>query len=258
MAKVERVSGWVDRQQGRRWRAGTAVLVAVLCLVGPARAEDEPPAARTPSAPPGEVLDRVVAVVGGEVVTLSALEFEARVWLVERGALDAADAPLGTPALRAALELSLSQRLQVQDAERLEAFPVEPAEVEARLARLRGQFPSLAAFEAFLARHDADVPQLAALLARALRAERVLDRRIRLRALVTDAEVDRHFEAQAAELGEVPFESVREALRERLHRERYARLAREELARVRQEGDVRRVAPFAREPLAEASPGGAP
>ena len=256
MAKVERVLGRVDRQRGRTWRTGAAVLVATLCLSAPARAQGDAPAVRSPSGPPGEVLDRVVAVVGGEVVTLSALELEARVWLVERGALDAADAPLGQQALRAALELSLSQRLQVQDAERLEAFPVEPAEVEARLARLRGQFPGEAAFQAFLARHDADVPQLAALLARALRAERVLDRRIRLRALVTDAEVRRHYDAQGGDLGDVPFESVREALRERLHRERYARLAREELARVRAEGDVRRVAPFAREALPEA--GGSP
>ena len=75
----------------------------------------------------------------------------------------------------------------------------------------------------------------------------MLDRRIRLRSLVTDLEVRRYYDAHVSELGAVSFESVREALREKLHRERYAKLAAEELRKVREEGQVRRIAPCARQ-----------
>lgn len=201
------------------------------------------------AAPPrgeGRLVDRVVAVIEDRVLTLSELEFEARVALVQRAGVLAAEGPLDESALRAALELAISQRLLVSGADRMQAFEVEGSELQARLAALRERFGSEPALLAFLARHDADVDQLQAVLERSLRAERILDSRIRLRAQVGELELQRHYKQNEAEL-RAPYAAVRDSLRERLFRERYGALAAAELAQVQAGARVRRVAPFARE-----------
>ena len=196
--------------------------------------------------PPGRVVDRVVAVIENQVLTLSELEFEARVVLVQRGAIRAAEASLDEQTLRMALELAIDQRLLVAGADRLQAFPAERSEVEARLRAFRERFESESALLAFLARHDTDLDQLTVVLERGARAERILDSRIRLRAQVSEAEVRRHWQQHAAELGG-PYEAVRDSLKERLVRERYGKLAAAEFDQVRAKARVRRVAPLARE-----------
>jgi hypothetical protein len=210
-----------------------------------ARAQAAPQA--TAEAPArSHVIDRVVAVIENQVLTLSELEFETRVALMQRGAVGAAEAPLDEQTLRGALELAISQRLLVAGADRLQAFQAERSEVEARLKAFRERFENEPALLSFLARHDADLEQLSAVLERGVRAERILDSRIRLRAQVGEAEVRRYWEEHKAALGG-PYESVRDALKERLVRERYGQLAKEEFAQVRAGAQVRRVAPFARE-----------
>ena len=202
--------------------------------------------AQAPRAGEGHVIDRVVAVIGGQVLTLSELEFEARVALVQRGGVRAAEASLDERTLQGALELAINQRLLVAGADRLKAFPAERSEVEARLRGFRERFADEPSLLSFLARHDADLEQLSGVLERSVRAERILDSRVRLRAQVSEAEVRRHWEENKAALGG-PYESVREGLRERLVRERYGLLAKEEFAQVRAGARVKRVAPFARE-----------
>ncbi|WNG26307.1 hypothetical protein F0U62_21480 [Cystobacter fuscus] len=192
------------------------------------------------------VLDRVVAVVGGQVLTLSELEFEARVALVERGGVRAADERLDERTLLGALELGINQRLLVAGADRLQAFAVDRSAVEERLRRFRERFEDEPALLSFLARHDADVDQLMVVLERSVRAERILDSRIRLRAQVSEAEVRRYWEEHKSTLGG-SYEGVHDALKERLMRERYGELAKEEFKRVRADARVRRVAPFAQE-----------
>jgi hypothetical protein len=232
---------------GSCFRATGWLAVALLAL-GPAGARAGGGEAGETS-PPGAdraVLDRVVAVVEGEVLTLSALDFEARLALVERGGVQAAEGPLDDETLRRALELAVSQRLQVLEAERLQAFPLDPAQLSGRLARLRARFVSPEAYQAFLERHEADEDMVQTVVARALRAERILDSRVRLRAQVSEAEVRRYYDARAHELAG-PYETLRPALRDRLVRERYAQAAAAELARVRAGAQVKWVAPFARE-----------
>ncbi|QRO02633.1 hypothetical protein JRI60_22700 [Archangium violaceum] len=205
-------------------------------------------AAEEPAAPEGRVIDRVVAVIENQVLTLSELEFEARVTLVQLGGVRAAEAPLDEQTLQKALELAIGHRLLVAGADRLQAFQAERSEVEARLRSFRERFESEPALLGFLARHDADLEQLTAVLERGVRAERILDSRIRLRAQVSEAEVRRYWEEHKATLGG-PYESVRDALKEKLVRESYRRLAKEELDKARASARVRRVAPFAREAL---------
>ncbi|HEX5753562.1 MAG TPA: hypothetical protein VFZ09_45630 [Archangium sp.] len=235
-----------------RYRQGTKTVLVVgwLALVPVAAARPpapEPPAEPSSGASGGgsRVIDRVVAVIGTQVLTLSELEFEARVSLVQRGGMRAADASLDEKTLRGALELAINYRLLVAGADRLQAFQAERSEVDARLRAFRDRFEDETALLAFLARHDADLEQLTAVLERSVRAERILDSRIRLRAQVSDAEVRRYWDENKGTLGG-PFEAVRDTIREKLFRDRYNKLAGEEFKQVRESASIRRVAPFAR------------
>ncbi len=223
------------------------LLLAAWLTVVPVAAFAQAQAGGVPAgAPEGQLIDRVVAIIEGQVLTQSELEFETRVALIQRGAVEAAVAPLDEETLRGALELVIGQRLQVLSADRLEAFTAEQAEVEARLSGFRRRFESEEAFQGFLARSGADVKQLTEVLKRSVRAERILDSRIRLRAQVGEAELQRYFEQHAGDYPE-GYAAVKSRLRDKLFQERYKALAAEELAQVRASAQVRRVAPFSRE-----------
>src|SRR5689334_15684289 len=118
--------------------------------------------------PVDAVVDRVVASIEGQVLTLSELDFEARIALVERGGLQAAFAPLDDEILAGALELSIDQRLQNLEAEKLQAFPLEAGELEATLAAFERKFDGPAGLDRFLESQEADRQQLAALFSRQL------------------------------------------------------------------------------------------
>ncbi len=186
-----------------------------------------------------EVLDRVVAQVDGQVITLSDLRFEARVAMVERGGASLAETPLDEATLRSALELAIAQRAAGAEADRLGSFPLEASDVEARLQRFEARFANHAAFQRFLDASGADVSQLREVLGRALRAERALDARVRLRAQVSEADVRRAWEAEGSPGS---FEQARAALHEQLVRQRYEAAARDELAKLRAAAQVRIVA----------------
>jgi hypothetical protein len=195
----------------------------------------------------GRVIDQVVAVIEGQALTQSELEFETRVELIQRGALQAAFEPLDEEALRAGLEQAINVRLQVLSADRLEAFPAEKEEVEARLARFHDRFEREEAFKGFLARSGADVKMLTELLERQVRAARILDSRIRPRLqVVSDTDAQRYFQQHASEYPE-GFPAVKLSIQNKLRQEQIARLAAEDVNQLRASAQIRRVAPFARE-----------
>jgi hypothetical protein len=196
------------------------VLGALLCA-GPARAR---------------VLDRVVALVDGRVLSWSQLDFEARVMLIDRGGIQAATGPLDASTLQGALELAVAQRAATAEADKLNTYPVEPAEIDQRLRNFESRFASPAAFQAFLKAQDADRAALAEVLARAIRTEKFIEGRVRLRAQVAESEVRKAWEADRAGQS---WEQARGPLRERLERERAYVLAREALAQLRASIPVR-------------------
>ncbi|HYH95997.1 hypothetical protein [Hyalangium sp.] len=196
--------------------------------------------------PTGRVIDQVVAVIEGQVLTRSELEFETRVALVQQGALQASFAPLDDEALKDGLEMAINLRLQVLSADRLEAFPTEQAEVEARLGRFRASFEGEEAFQRFLVRSGADLKLLAEVLERRVRAERILDSRVQPRAQVSEAEVLRYYQQHASEYPE-GYAAVKIRLQNQLKKERYDQFAAKDLAELRDAAQVRRVASFARE-----------
>lgn len=196
--------------------------------------------------PEGHVIDQVVAVIEGQVLTRSELEFETRVALVQQGGLQAAFAPLDEEALKGGLEWAINLRLQVLSADRLEAFPADQAAVEARVEKFRDLFESDDAFRAFLARSGADLKLLIEVLERRVRAERILESRIRPRVQVSETDVRRYYQQHASEYP-AGYDAVKVRLQNQLKKELYDQLAAQDLAELRDAAQVRRVAPFARE-----------
>jgi hypothetical protein len=202
--------------------------------------------AAEPASQPGQVIDRIVAVVegveDGRVITWSDLTFEAAVALVQRGAMQASTATLDDQALRTALDFAIAQRLLIAEADKVGAFQPDDGELDAATRAFEARFESPAAFQRFLRRHDVDRAALREVLRRTLRAERVLDGRVRLRAQVSEADVRRYYDQHQQELNGT-YEEIRQALREKLLREKYAALVAAEVQRLKKVGDVRLISP---------------
>ena len=180
-----------------------------------------------------------MALVDGRVLSWSQLDFEARVMLIDRGGVEAAAAPLDASTIQGALDLAIAQRAATAEADKLNAYPVEPAEIDQRMRALESRFATPAAFQAFLRAHDADRAALAEVLARALRTEKFIEGRVRLRSQVPEAEVRKAWEADG---GGRTWEEARGPLRERMQRERAFVLAREALGQLRTSIPVRIIA----------------
>jgi hypothetical protein len=201
-------------------------------------------AAQPVGAPPpkGLVVDRVVALLDGTLISQLDLEFETSVLLIQRGTLAAATEALDERVLGRALEVLLAQRLVTREADKLQAFPLEEGELEAKLKAFEARFESHEAFERFLRRFEADRAMLGEVIRRGVRYERILDNKVRLRAQVSEDELRRYYEAHSAQL-QGSYEAVRPALREKLTTERYARLVLAEVQQLRGKADIRRVGP---------------
>lgn len=188
------------------------------------------------------VLDRSVAMVNGQVMTWSELDFEARVLLIYAGGTEAASAPLDMPVLRDSLEELITHRLLAGEAEQLGAYPLDEGELEAALRRFKGRFPTQAAWQAFLDRHETDETGVTTTLSRFLRAQHVLDGKLRLKAQVSEAEARRWVE-EHPEFAAAPLPAVRQ----KLFADRFRALARGEVKQARKTARVRLLGPFAGE-----------
>jgi hypothetical protein len=223
----------------RQWFLG------VLCFAGLAAHP-----ASTAHAEP-RVLDRSVALVNGQVMTWSELDFEARVLLIYAGGTEAASAPLDFPVLRDSLEELITHRLLASEAELLGAYPLDEGELEAAVRRFKGRFQTQAEWQAFLDRHETDEAGVATTLARFLRAQHVLDGKLRLKSQVSEAEAKRWVE-EHPEYAQVPLASVRQ----KLFADKFRTLARAEVKQSRRNAKVRLLGPFSGG--AAAPDGGAP
>lgn len=190
--------------------------------------------------PAPRVIDRAVASIEGKVIASSQLQFEARVLLVNAGGLQAAFAALDQEVLEASLRAVVDQRLALLEADKLEAYPLEPGELERAIAAFRGRFESESRFADFLAAHEADLNDLAEVLRRSLRAQRALDGKLRLRAQVSEGEA-KAWRASHPELSDAPIEKVRAMLVQ----QRFGELVKKELEDRRRQVDVRLLGPFA-------------
>jgi hypothetical protein len=204
--------------------------------------------AATPAPAAGpRVVEEVVAVVRNpagappRIVTLTRLVEEARIALVARGATEAATRPLDAAALRAALEWHLDELLVADEAARLAVEEVDRAAVEAELRRFEARFASPASYRAFLAATELTEEEVAATLARGMRVQRYVERRVGRAVRVTDDEVDAWLRARGVEPAAGP---VRDGARARLAEERAQAHVKELLAELRARADVRILDPL--------------
>lgn len=203
--------------------------VLAFCL--PALASAEP-----------RVIDRSVALVNGQVMTWSDLDFEARVLLIYAGGTEAASAPLDLPVLKDSLEELITHRLLAGEAEALGAYPLDEGELEAAVRRFKMRFETQAEWLAFLDRHQTDETGVTLTLTRFLRAQHVLDGKLRLKSQVSEAEAKRYVE-EHAEFATVPLAAVRQ----KLFADRFRALAKAEVKTARKNARVRLLGPFAGE-----------
>ena len=155
-------------------------------------------------APGGEVIDRVLAVVGGQVVTLSdaraALEF----------GLVAPAAP--TDPVADAVEYLVNRQLMLSEVDRYSAPSADAAAIDARVAAIRAFFADDAGYPQALARTALTEARLRDLLGDKLRIEAYLDQRFSGAAQPTPEEVHRYYVDHRAEFTRdgqlLPFEEV--------------------------------------------------
>lgn len=162
---------------------------------------------------PGEIVDRLVAVVGDEGITASDVELEIRL-----EALFSERSSEGSPAdFKGALERLIDQRLIAQDMALAGFLNVEEDQLEAAAAQLRAADFRGLGFEEALAKHDVGEEQAREFLRRQLRFARYVDFRFRAGIEVSEEELTRRYRAEYGRGPEAPpLESVREALRSRL------------------------------------------
>jgi hypothetical protein len=201
-----------------RFQVGAAALVA--CLGGVARAE---------------VIDRVLAVVAGELILQSdvAAARELQLVTIEPGA--------GDPA-RQVLSQLIDRALVLAVVERFAPPEPDAAEVDAALARLRARFPSPAAYADTLTRVGLEERHLRETLRQDLRMAAYLAQRF-TSPPATDAELDRYYREHIATYtrdGVVqPFEAVRPEVTAALGNQRRAGMVGDWLAGLRRRADIR-------------------
>jgi hypothetical protein len=128
-----------------------------------------------------EIIDRVLAVVGGVVITQSDATAAVELGLVTIGATDD---PLGM-----ALAQLINRQLVLAEVERYSPAEPPPEAIEQRLDAVRSTFSSPSAYTAALGRSGLDEPRLRHMLRDQLRIETYLDQRFatdRREALMSD------------------------------------------------------------------------
>jgi hypothetical protein len=179
------------------------------------------------------IIDRVLAVVDGRVITLSDVRGAVDLGLVSGGGAD----PVG-----AALERLIERELQLIEVDRY--LPPEPRAdaIDARVQAIRTRFAGDEAFAEALAINGLTGSRLRQIVRDDLRIQTYLDQRFAAAALPTDQEVADYYAEHAKEFergGDIPpLASIEAAVRERLASERRRQLIAEWIAGLRRRSDV--------------------
>jgi hypothetical protein len=210
---------------GIRWTSGRRAIAAAICAVLFA--------AR--GAVAMQVLDRILAVVAGDPITLSDVNGAVLLGLVPPPAA-------GQPPLDAALEALVDRQLQLIEVNRY--VPPEPPEgdITNRLTAIRARFPSDAAFDAALKETGLTEDQLRGRIRDTLRIDSYLQQRFGAAYQPSDEEITSYYRAHEADFTRNgvlrPYSEVRDDARGRLIQERSATLIRDWVAGLRRRVDV--------------------
>jgi hypothetical protein len=198
---------------------GALVIAVLLAAGGVARAQ---------------IIDRVLAVVGDNVILLSDYVALSRFGLVEPAA--------GPDPIAAAIPVLIERQLQLNEVNRFQP-PEPPAEqIDRRMAEIRSRFADEKAFETALAESGLTAVQLRARVRNSLRIEGYRQQRFAATVQPTEDDIARYYRAHATEFGtpgEIPsFERMRDEARRRLVAERSELLTRNWIDGLRRRTEV--------------------
>jgi hypothetical protein len=182
-----------------------------------------------------EIVDRVLAVVGTSVVTLSDVR------AAETFGLTPGATPSGTPV--DVLAYLIDRELMLGEVDRYAAPDPDPAVLDRRLAQIQARFPSRTSFEQALAWTAMTDSRLRAIVSENIRVETYVDRRFGSAAQPAPDEVLRYYREHPAEFTRAgslaPFDEVQPAVQQKLAADRRRALVAEWLDRLRRRGEVR-------------------
>jgi hypothetical protein len=211
----------------RRGCAATTVLAALLCVAS-ASAQSG-----SPSAP--QLIDRVLAVVGGVVITQTDAEAALLFGLVRP------PAP-GQDPLRATLDQLIPREAVLSEVNRAAVAEVSAATVDKRMAQIRARFPSEADYRAALERTAMTDLRLRGIVGDNVRIEEYEQQRFGTVVEPSDAEVADYYARHQAEFAEggrlLTPEQGQPIARQRIEAERRADVLNEWMARLRRRVDV--------------------
>ncbi|HSL24346.1 MAG TPA: hypothetical protein VK886_22620 [Vicinamibacterales bacterium] len=180
------------------------------------------------------VIDRVLAVVSGTIVTLSDVHAAIALGLVNTaGAAD----PVGS-----ALEQLIERTLMLAEVERYAPPEPEKAQVEARVRDVRARFPGDAAFRDTLTAYGLDEDRLRAIARDDLRLQTYLDQRFASAAEASPDDVQTYYREHASEFtrdgAPLPLAAVEQDIRQRIAADRRRALIDEWSLGLRLRADV--------------------
>lgn len=144
-----------------------------------------------PSAQAQDVADKMVATVNSGVRP-SLITYSDLVWQLALQPQTPLDAP-SSDSLNRVLNLVISQRLILQEAERLPAIDPTEKEIQDKLNDLVNQFPSQAEFQERVNRVGLSAEQLREIVRQRVAIEKYLDFRFRSFTVVTQKEVEDYY-----------------------------------------------------------------
>jgi hypothetical protein len=185
----------------------------------------------------GELIDRILALVEGRLITLSDARGVLRMGLEPQPAR-----PPGTDTIAVVLETLIDRQLILIEVDRYAPPEPPPATVERRVDALRARFPDALAFETALHeagfRHD----ELRRYIRDSLRMDMYVQQRFTAAIQPREEELLQYYREHAPEFtrdgAPRPFESVRDEVRARFVANRQAALVREWLEGLRRRANV--------------------
>jgi hypothetical protein len=188
-----------------------------------------------PVAAGAEIIDRILAVVGGELIMLSDATLARRLALVPAPASD-------RDGTRTALDALIERQLELIEVNRY--LPPEPAEatIQSRLAAIRSRFASDDELDRVLTQCGYTREQLRLRLRDDLRIEGYLSQRFDAAAQPSDEEVLEYYRAHEGDFtrdgAPRPYAEVRDEVKARLLRERREAAMRDWIAGLRRRVEI--------------------
>jgi hypothetical protein len=180
-----------------------------------------------------QIIDRVVAVVAGQPITLSDVRGALALGLVP-------PADTGEKPERAALNNLIDRQLQLIEVNRYLPPEPTPAEVDSKVSEIRARFNGEAAFQAVLTENGFTPDQLRARVRDNLRIESYLFQRFGVGPEPSEEELQRFYRSNdfTRDGTERPYGEVREEVKRRLVEARKAARIRDWLAGLRRRVEV--------------------